>query len=94
MLYDLPRRLVAELLGSALLVTTIVGSGIMAESLTKDAALALLGNMISDRGDSRGSDRDPRTDIGRALQPGRHAGFCDQARSRSTRCGAVRAERK
>ncbi len=46
MLYDLPRRLVAETLGTALLVTTVVGSGIMAESLTKDMALALLGNTI------------------------------------------------
>jgi glycerol uptake facilitator-like aquaporin len=44
--YDLPRRLVAETLGTALLVATVVGSGIMAESLTKDTALALLGNTI------------------------------------------------
>jgi glycerol uptake facilitator-like aquaporin len=46
MLYDLPRRLVAETLGTALLVAAVVGSGIMAESLTKDIALALLGNTI------------------------------------------------
>jgi Glycerol uptake facilitator and related permeases (Major Intrinsic Protein Family) len=44
--YDLPRRLVAEALGTALLVATVVGSGIMAESLTKDVALALLGNTL------------------------------------------------
>jgi glycerol uptake facilitator-like aquaporin len=44
--YDLPRRLVAETLGAALLVATVVGSGIMAESLTNDAALMLLGNTI------------------------------------------------
>jgi glycerol uptake facilitator-like aquaporin len=44
--YDLPRRLVAEALGTALLVATVVGSGIMAETLTKDAALALLGNTL------------------------------------------------
>jgi glycerol uptake facilitator-like aquaporin len=44
--FDLPRRLVAEMLGTALLVATVVGSGIMAESLTKDTALALLGNTI------------------------------------------------
>jgi glycerol uptake facilitator-like aquaporin len=44
--YDMPRRLVAEALGTALLVTTVVGSGIMAETLTKDAALALLGNTL------------------------------------------------
>jgi glycerol uptake facilitator-like aquaporin len=44
--YDLPRRLVAEGLGTALLVATVVGSGIMAETLTKDMALALLGNTL------------------------------------------------
>jgi len=41
--FDLPRRLTAEALGTALLVATVVGSGIMAESLTRDVALALLG---------------------------------------------------
>lgn len=45
--FDLSRRLVAEALGTALLVATVVGSGIMAESLTKDTALALLGNTIA-----------------------------------------------
>jgi glycerol uptake facilitator-like aquaporin len=44
--FDLPRRLVAEALGTGLLVATVVGSGIMAESLTKDVALALLGNTL------------------------------------------------
>src|SRR6202040_3294015 len=44
--YDMPRRLVAEALGTALLVATVVGSGIMAETLTKDTALALLGNTL------------------------------------------------
>jgi glycerol uptake facilitator-like aquaporin len=44
--FDLPRRLVAEALGSALLVATVVGSGIMAETLTRDVALALLGNTL------------------------------------------------
>ncbi len=43
---DLPRRLVAEALGSALLVATVVGSGIMAAALTTDGALALLGNTL------------------------------------------------
>jgi glycerol uptake facilitator-like aquaporin len=43
---DLPRRLTAEALGTALLVATVVGSGIMAESLTRDTALALLGNTL------------------------------------------------
>jgi glycerol uptake facilitator-like aquaporin len=44
--FDLPRRLVAELLGTALLVATVVGSGIMAETLTKDVALQLLCNTL------------------------------------------------
>ncbi|KAF0135977.1 MAG: Aquaporin-4 AQP-4 [Xanthobacteraceae bacterium] len=44
--FDLPRRLVAETLGTALLVATVVGSGIMAETLTRDTALALLGNTL------------------------------------------------
>jgi glycerol uptake facilitator-like aquaporin len=44
--FDLPRRLAAEALGTAVLVATVVGSGIMAESLTKDVALALLGNTL------------------------------------------------
>ena len=44
--FDLPRRLVAEALGTGLLVATVVGSGIMAESLTKDVALTLLGNTL------------------------------------------------
>ena len=44
--FDLPRRLAAEALGTALLVATVVGSGIKAETLTKDVALALLGNTL------------------------------------------------
>jgi glycerol uptake facilitator-like aquaporin len=44
--FDLKRRLFAEVLGTALLVATVVGSGIMAERLTQDTALALLGNTL------------------------------------------------
>ncbi len=44
--FSLPRRLVAEALGTALLVGTVVGSGIMADQLTDDVALALLGNTL------------------------------------------------
>ena len=40
------QRLAAEALGTAFLVATVVGSGIMAERLTKDVALALLGNTL------------------------------------------------
>ncbi|MBV9289472.1 MAG: aquaporin, partial [Hyphomicrobiales bacterium] len=42
----LARRIAAEALGTGFLVTTVVGSGVMAERLTKDTALALLGNTI------------------------------------------------
>ena len=44
--FDLTRRAAAEALGTAMLVATVVGSGIMAENLTKDAALALLCNAL------------------------------------------------
>ena len=44
--FGLDRRLAAETLGTGLLVATVVGSGIMAETLTKDVALALLGNTL------------------------------------------------
>ncbi len=44
--FDLPRRLAAEALGTGILVATVVGSGIMAETLTKDMALALLCNTL------------------------------------------------
>jgi glycerol uptake facilitator-like aquaporin len=48
--FNLPRRLVSEGLGTALLVATVVGSGIMATSLTQDMALALLGNTLATGG--------------------------------------------
>jgi len=44
--FDLSRRLTAEALGTGILVATVVGSGIMAQSLTKDVALALLCNTL------------------------------------------------
>lgn len=44
--FDLKRRLVAEALGTAILVATVVGSGIMADSLSDDTAVSLLGNTI------------------------------------------------
>ncbi|ESZ08701.1 MULTISPECIES: aquaporin [unclassified Mesorhizobium] len=43
---DLPRRLAAEALGTAMLVAAVIGSGIMAERLTHDVALALLCNTL------------------------------------------------
>ena len=44
---SLARRLSAEALGTALLLATVVGSGIMAERLTHDIALALLCNTLA-----------------------------------------------
>jgi glycerol uptake facilitator-like aquaporin len=44
---ELPRALAAEALGTALLVAGVVGSGIMAQRLTQDGALALLCNTIA-----------------------------------------------
>lgn len=41
------RKLVAELLGTMILVGTVIGSGIMAERLTDDIAVALLGNTLA-----------------------------------------------
>src|SRR5260221_1752275 len=44
---SLARRLAAETLGTLLLLATVVGSGIMAERLTHDLALALLCNTLA-----------------------------------------------
>jgi glycerol uptake facilitator-like aquaporin len=44
---DLPRALAAETLGTALLLAAVVGSGIMAERLSPDTAVALLCNTIA-----------------------------------------------
>jgi glycerol uptake facilitator-like aquaporin len=43
---DITRRVASEALGTGLLVISVVGSGIMAERLTDDVALALLGNTL------------------------------------------------
>src|SRR5258706_12789116 len=44
---SLARRLAAEALGTALLLATVVGSGIMAERLTHEIAVALLCNTLA-----------------------------------------------
>ncbi|MEI6198553.1 MAG: aquaporin [Actinomycetota bacterium] len=44
------RRSLAEFLGTALLVMAVVGSGIMAQNLTKDVALQLLANAVATGG--------------------------------------------
>ena len=46
MVIDLPRRLAAEALGTAILVATVIGSGIMADRLSDDVAVSLLGNTL------------------------------------------------
>ena len=44
--FALSRRLGAEALGTALLVCTVVGSGIMAQTLSRDIGVQLLGNTL------------------------------------------------
>lgn len=44
--YDLPRRAASEALGTGLLVATVIGSGIMAETLSRDVGLQLLCNTV------------------------------------------------
>ena len=44
------RRVLAEFLGTALLVMSVVGSGIMAQNLTNDVGLQLLANAIATGG--------------------------------------------
>jgi len=46
MVIDLSRRLAAEAFGTAILVATVVGSGIMADRLSEDVAVSLLGNTL------------------------------------------------
>ena len=47
-MFDRPRRLAAEALGTAFLLATVVGSGIMGETLAGgNVAIALLGNTIA-----------------------------------------------
>jgi glycerol uptake facilitator-like aquaporin len=46
--HDLPRRLAAEFLGTAFLLATVIGSGIMGDTLSSgNVAIALLGNTIA-----------------------------------------------
>ena len=45
-----PRRFAAEFLGTALLVMSVVGSGIMGQGLTEDVGLQLLANAVATGG--------------------------------------------
>ncbi|MGE3831470.1 MAG: aquaporin [Parvibaculaceae bacterium] len=75
---DMARRLVAEGLGTAMLLATVAGSGIMADRLTDDIALTLLGNtlptgailvvLISILGPVSGAHFNPAVSLAFALQ--------------------------
>ena len=47
MIQDLGRRLLGEAIGTALLVTAVIGSGIMADNLSDDVGLVLLQNAVA-----------------------------------------------
>ena len=87
----LPRRIVAEALGTALLVATVVGSGIMAEKLAGgNQAIALLGNTIPTGAILVVLITDSGPGVGRAFQSGRDAGVCARDGDPVGRCAAVR----
>ncbi len=83
-----PQRLAAEAAGTAFLVATVVGSGVMAETLARDTALALLANtlatgamlvvLITTLGPISGAHFNPAISLVFALKgdlPRREAGF-------------------
>ena len=47
---SLERQVFAEFLGTAFLVCTIIGSGMMGDNLSPDDGVALLGNTLAQRG--------------------------------------------
>lgn len=79
------RPLVAEALGTCLLVATVVGSGIMATSLTSDVGLQLLinavatvlvlGVLIAMLGEVSGAHFNPAVTVVAGLAPGTAAGY-------------------
>lgn len=89
MTFDLPRRMAAEAAGTAVLVATVVGSGIMAAGLAGDGAVALLGNtlptgailvvLVTLLGPVSGAHFNPAVTLGfalqRALPPAAAAGY-------------------
>jgi hypothetical protein len=67
----LARRLLAEGLGTAILVATVVGSGVMAERLAGgNQAIALFGNTIPTGAILRRHHHHPWPSVGRAFQSG------------------------
>ena len=70
---DLSRRLVAEALGTGLLIVAVIGSGIMASRLSPDdVGLQLLENAAATAGALIGLILMLRCRLRRPLQPGRH----------------------
>ena len=83
---DLARHATAEAIGTALLVAVVVGSGITAQRLSPDdVGLAAARELDRDRRRARRADPRARTGLGRALQPGRHAGRPRARRYRNRR---------
>ena len=81
--YDLSRRLAAEALGTALLVATVVGSGIMAETSDQGCGAGLARQHAADRRNSCRPDYGAGTDFRRAFQPGRFT--CIRTETRAER---------
>jgi glycerol uptake facilitator-like aquaporin len=88
MAMNLPRRLAAEAFGTAVLVATVIGSGIMADRLSDDAAVSLVGNtlptgailmvLIATLGPISGAHLNPAVTLVFALRReiGRNAALC------------------
>ena len=75
------QKLIAEFAGTALLLATVVGSGIMAENLAGgNVAIALLGNTIPTGAILVVIILVFCADFGRAFQSRRHTCICDPAR--------------
>ena len=93
---NLPRRVAAEAIGTALLLAAVVGSGIMGERLAGgNVALALLANTIATGATLAALIFDLRAGLGRALQSGgdpggRHPGRTAVARRPALRRRAAR----
>lgn len=68
----LTKRLFAEGLGTALLIISVVGSGIMATNLTEDVALQLLANS----GATVGADVRRHATFGVSNRAGDYSNFC------------------
>ena len=76
------QRAVAEALGTAFLLATVIGSGIMAQRLAGgNDALALLVQHAADRRDPRRADPDLRSGVGRAFQSGGEPCLCAARRT-------------